>query len=434
METVASPSLWGLVPLLLYIALCFSRFGQIFAVLVGIVSAAIIGGHGIMEVAQGIRGGLGSFLGYIGMIILLGGGLGQVLKRTGVVHILVTMVTSRMKVDSERKAFAVVMICSVVIVSLLGTMAGGNAILAPILIPIAASVGVTPNAMAVLLHGAGATGLFLGPFTPPMVALMEFTGLSYPQVLLNAGIPVSVIMWVTTFLWAGVVQKRYRGRNAYEAADGTEGSAHPAEPRVASRAAVVFLVSMVVLVVYGILIEGGSTFVLPIMGITAFLTGIAGGLGVTEIIESVCEGAKNLVWLFFFFVLLDPFINFISAAGAFEAISQILAPYVQESSRAAFVAMTTLVGVFGVPGAAVAQAEVLNKMFLTLAQSMNIPMTVWVIVLLVGSQMTSFAIPEGDMQGQMGLARSDDLKSVLCNGWLIVLFTTLYALLRGYLL
>ena len=289
METVASPSLWGLVPLLLYIALCFSRFGQIFAVLVGIVSAAIIGGHGIMEVAQGIRGGLGSFLGYIGMIILLGGGLGQVLKRTGVVHILVTMVTSRMKVDSERKAFAVVMICSVVIVSLLGTMAGGNAILAPILIPIAASVGVTPNAMAVLLHGAGATGLFLGPFTPPMVALMEFTGLSYPQVLLNAGIPVSVIMWVTTFLWAGVVQKRYRGRNAYEAADGTEASAHPAEPRVASRAAVVFLVSMVVLVVYGILIEGGSTFVLPIMGITAFLTGIAGGLGVTEIIESVNE-------------------------------------------------------------------------------------------------------------------------------------------------
>ena len=106
-----------------------------------------------------------------------------------------------------------------------------------------------------------------------------------------------------------------------------------------------------------------------------------------------------IFWLFFFFVLLDPFINFISAAGAFEAISQILAPYVQESSRAAFVAMTTLVGVFGVPGAAVAQAEVLNKMFLTLAQSMNIPITVWVIVLLVGSQMTSFAIPEGDMQG-----------------------------------
>ena len=57
METVASPSLWGLVPLLFYIALYFSQFRQIFTVLVRIVSAAIIGGHGIMEVAQDIKNG-----------------------------------------------------------------------------------------------------------------------------------------------------------------------------------------------------------------------------------------------------------------------------------------------------------------------------------------------------------------------------------------
>ena len=65
---------------------------------------------------------------------------------------------------------------------------------------------------------------------------------------------------------------------------------------------------------------------------------------------------------------------------------------------------------------------------------LNIPMTIWVIVLLVGSQMTSFAIPEGDMQGQMGLAQSDDLKAMLCNGWLIVLFTVLYVMVRAVLL
>ena len=433
METAAAPSLIGLIPLLVYIALCFSKYGQIFAVLAGMLTAAVLGGHGMMEIAQGIRGGLGSFLGYIGMIILLGGGLGQVLKRTGVVNVMVAMVTSRMKVDSERKAFMVVMICSVIIVSLLGTMAGGNAILVPILIPIAASVGVTPNAMAVLLHGAGATGLFLGPFTPPMVALMEFTGLSYPQVLLNAGIPVSIIMWLCTFFWAGRVQKKYRGKNTYESTEGSEAIDVPDSAK-SQRAAWVFAVTMVLLVGYGIAIEGGSTFVLPIMGVTAFLTGIAGGLKITEIIDAICDGARNLIWLFFFFVLLDPFVNFISAAGAFEAITQYLAPFVQENSPAAFVAMTTLVGVFGVPGAAVAQAEVLNKMFLPLATDLGVPMTVWVIVLLVGSQMTSFAIPEGDMQGQMGLARSNDLKSMLCNGWLIVLFTTIYALFRGYMI
>ncbi len=36
----------------------------------------------------------------------------------------------------------------------------------------------------------------------------EFTGLSYPQYLVNAGIPISVIMWIVTFIWAGHVQRK----------------------------------------------------------------------------------------------------------------------------------------------------------------------------------------------------------------------------------
>lgn len=243
--------LWALVPLVLYIVLCFCPFGQIFAVIAGIIVAAVMGGHGLMDVAAGIRAGMGSFLGYIGLIILLG---------------------------------------------------------------------------------------------------------------------------------------------------------------------------------------GGSTFVLGLMLVTAALTGLAGRLKVKEIIDAVCDGARPLVWLFFFFVLLDPFINFISDAGAFQALAGVLAPYVEKSGHVAFVAFTTLVGIFGVPGAAVAQAEVLNKMFLELAQAQGIPMVLWAAVLLVGSQMTSFAMPEGDMQGQMGLARSDDLKSVLCNGWLICLFTTLYVVVRAFVI
>lgn len=64
--------LLGLVPLVVYIVFCFTRHGQIVAVSLGILVASIIGGHSIMDVASGIRGGLGSFLGYIGLIILLG--------------------------------------------------------------------------------------------------------------------------------------------------------------------------------------------------------------------------------------------------------------------------------------------------------------------------------------------------------------------------
>ncbi len=122
-----------------------------------------------------------------------------------------------------------------------------------------------------------------------------------------------------------------------------------------------------------------------------------------------------------------------SAAGAFQAISSLLEPFVKQSGPVGFVAMSTMVGVFGIPGAAVAQAEVINKMFLTLAQGLNIPMGIWAAVLLIGSQMTSFAIPEGDMQGQMGLARSNDLKAMLCNGWIIVFFTIVYVVVRTML-
>ncbi|MDY3868492.1 MAG: Na+/H+ antiporter NhaC family protein, partial [Pyramidobacter sp.] len=250
-------SLIGLIPLIVYIVFCFLPFGQIFAVMAGIVCAAAIGGHGLMEVASAIRAGLGSFLGYIGLIILLGGGLGMVLKRTGVVHYMVTAVTGKLKVDSQKKAFFVVMLTSVVIVSLLGTMAGGNAIIAPILIPIAASMGVVPNAMAVLLHGAGATGLFLGPFTPPVVALTEFTGINYVQFLLNAGLPISVIMWIVTFFWAGRVQKKYQGKTSYTDAIETEADKAMASNPKAGRAAAVFFVSMISLVAYGIVKGGG---------------------------------------------------------------------------------------------------------------------------------------------------------------------------------
>ncbi|MGI6253806.1 MAG: Na+/H+ antiporter NhaC family protein [Aminivibrio sp.] len=427
--------LLGLLPLLIYLVFCFTKYGQIVAVSLGILAASLIGGHGIMDVASGIRDGLGSFLGYIGLIILLGAGLGEVLKRTQVVNDLVTMVTDKLNVNSQKRAFFIVMLCSVIIVSLLGTMAGGNAILAPVLIPIVASVRITPNTMGVLFHGAGATGLFLGPFTPPVVALMEFTGLSYPQYLLHAGVPISIIMWIVTFIWAGVIQKKTEGTNHYSEEEMTAEKGLDWKPTPsARRATITFIVVMSSLVGYGIAINGGSTFVLAVMLGTALLTGLAGGLNVTEIVDTISEGSKRLIWLFFFFVLLDPFVNFMTDAGTFEALATLLKPYVEQGGAVAFLAFSTLVGVFGIPGAAVAQAEVINKMFLPLAQSLNIPMTIWVIVLLVGSQMTSFAIPEGDMQGQMGLAQSEDLKAMLCNGWLIVVFTVLYVMVRAVLL
>lgn len=114
-------------------------------------------------------------------------------------------------VRTQKRAMIATMVCSVVLVTLLGTLAGANAVIAPIVIPLVAAVGITPSALAVIFQGAGQTGLFLSPFSPPMVTLMSITGLSYPRLLLCAGLPVSIVMWVGTFLIANKVQKETQG-------------------------------------------------------------------------------------------------------------------------------------------------------------------------------------------------------------------------------
>ena len=58
-------------------------------------------------------------------------------------------------------------------------------------------------------------------------------------------------------------------------------------------------------------------------------------------------------------------------------------------------------------------------------------MTIWGTVLLIGSQITSFAYPTGDMIGQMGLARSKDLKSMIRNGMTITVVMIVYVIARA---
>jgi H+/gluconate symporter-like permease len=427
------PSIWGLLPLIVYIVLSFTRFNQLVAVSASVLLGAVMSGQTVLSTARAIQGGLGSFLTYVGLIILLGAGLGEVLNRTGVVKNLVYLVTKKMGVNSPQKAILTTMISSVLLVSLLGTLAGANAIIAPILIPIVAAVGITPSTLAVVFHGAGATGLFLGPFTPPVVALMGFTGITYPQVLLNAGLPISIIMWIITFVVALFIQKRTQGKYSYTAEDleSTELENWKPEGHV-NRATLVFLITMGAMVAYGIILKGGSSFAVAVMLITAVITGIAGKMSLNEIFDAICHGASRLMWLFFLFVMFNPFIQFVSETGAFTALANMLQPLIEKSGPVGFLGLSMLVGVFGIPGAAVAQLQVIHEMFLPLVEQLQIPMTLWALVLLVGSQMTFFAFPGGDMIGEMGLARSKDLKSMVINGLILTVAVAGYVMLRAF--
>jgi len=426
------PAIIGFLPLLLYIILSFKGKDITMVVLICVVLGAILTGQTPVSLGVAMSKALGSFMGLIGFIILMGAGVGEVLSQTGVAQNIVRLVITKMGVKSKNQAMVATMISSVLLVGLLGSMAGSNAILAPIIIPIVASFGITPNTLGVLLHGAGASGLYLGPFVPPVVTTMELAGISYGEYLLHAGIPVSVIVWIITYFVAKRTQKLTEGKYSYSEEDKVNSINFKPDRKV-TKATSVFLLSMLALIIYGMIAKAGASYVIVVMALVAFITGKVAGLSGEDTLKALIKGSSRMYWLFFMFVLYDPFLNFVTESGAFDALANYLKPLINYGGPKLFMIVSTLVGVFGVSGAAVAQEKVIHDMFLPLVNQLNFPMHLWAIVLLVGSQITFFAYPTGDMVGQMGLARSTDLKSMIKNGLLITLFTCLYVVVRAIL-
>jgi len=420
-----APTLWGLLPLFIFVILAFRNRHPVVAISIAIIVGAIMSGEGLVSIGSSIREGLSSFLGYIGLIIMAGAGLGKIAEKTGAAENIVRFIMVKIKLNTPSKAIIGTMFCSALLSGLLGTLAGANAVLAPVIIPIVAAAGLSPSVLAIIFQGAGTTGLFLGPFTPPMVTLMELTGLSYTQILISASIPLAVVVWAATFFFSKRVLSKTLLEQAYTAEDiidinkdngGFSEEDKKRKEKISKQATLTFLITLLGLIVYGVIIEGGSTFAIMIILLTSITTALAGRLSLNEMVETFFEGAKPLVWLFFQFVLFTPFIYYIEKLGGFEALANLLMPLVESGGKTALLNMITILGVAGIPGASVAQMTILNEMFLEIISGAGIPMTVWIMVLLVGSQMTEYLYPVGDTLGAMGIARSRDLKSMIIFG------------------
>lgn len=424
------PALIGFLPLVIYLYLAFKGKNLLSTVIICVLVGAVLTGQTPVSLSNEIANGLKSFLGLIGFIIMMGAGLGEVLTETKVARNLVEILIKKVGIKSQNQAIIVTMGTSTLLVSLLGTLAGANAMIAPILIPIVASFGLTPNALAVILHGAGACGLFLGPFVPPVITLMGITGLTYGAYLANVGIPVTILVLITTYYTGKKVQKQYEGIGVYSAEDMDRDEEFRSTPEI-DKATMVFAIVMIGMLAYGIYAKAGAAYAIVVMLAVAFTTGLTAGRSMMDIIGSLTKGATRMFWLFFMFVLYDPFLKFVTMTGAFTTLGDMLKPLIEVSGDIGFIIISTLVGIFGVSGAAVAQSVVLNDLFKNIVADINLPMTIWGTVLLIGSQITSFAYPTGDMIGQMGLARSKDLKSMIRNGISITIVMIIYVIVRA---
>lgn len=428
------PPILGLLPLLLYIVLAFRKdMHPVANVLICTILGAILVKQPLLGLGSVLAQSLGSFLALVGFIIMLGSALGVVLRKTGVAENIVNILMKKIGVNTPNRAILATMACSITLVTLLGTLAGANAVIAPIVIPLIAAIGITPSTLAAIFQGAGQAGLFIGPFTPPMVTIMGITGLTYPQVLFSAGLPVAIAMWIVTFFVAKHIQKSTQGIYNYSADVSLPSESYQPTPQTI-RATKAFLATLALLVIYGIFKKGGASYAVVVMITTAIVTGLAGGLSLSSIFDGMMEGCGRLVWLFIIFVFFDPFLNFVEKSGAFNALVEMLSPHIANTGKVGFVLFSTMVGIFGVNGAAVAQAIMIDKLFRGFLDSFGVSMYLWALVVLIGSQITSFAYPGADMLGQMGLAQSKDVKSMLKAGYAIIVVTLLVAVAAAYVL
>lgn len=421
------PPILGFLPLIVYMILSLRGVDLLLTACISVALGAVLTGQSLVSFGNVMYASLGSFLALVGLIIMMGAGLGEVLKKTKVAHNIVYLSITKMHLKTPRQGLCATMVICTILVAMLGTLAGSNAIIASIVIPILASMGVVPGALAIAMQGGATCGLIMGPFTPNTLTVMGLTGLSYPEYLLKVSLPLSVIIWIVSYVMANRLQERGKGTEAFGSEDLADIDEFVPNADI-MRGTAVFLLTMALLIINGILSKAGAAYAIVVMILVALTTGIAAKMSFTDILKTFVEGGAKLYWLFFMFLLYNPFLDFVAQAGAFDAVVTYMRPLVDAGGNVAFTLLAALIGIFGISGAGVAQAKIIHELFFSTVTAIGLPIGLWGFVILIGSVLTCFVMPNPDNIGTLGLAHSNNLKGMLVNGWvamavsLIVLF------------
>ncbi|MBU2701404.1 hypothetical protein Ga0466249_002520 [Sporomusaceae bacterium BoRhaA] len=422
--------LLGLLPLLIYVVLVFRDMDPLPVTVLCVLIGAILTHQSLISFADVMSKAMGSFLALVGLIIMLGRGLGEVMTEAKVSHTLVHRIIYGIGIDTENKAMLGMMLACLVVVGLLGTMAGGNAILAPIVLPIAAAAGLSRSTVGVLFQACGEEALILGPFTPPVVTLMGLTHTNYGEMLLKVALPIALVTLITTWIVVHRIQKATKNSNAYVVPENVEQFIPTTRQ---TQASILFVITFIIAVVYGIIAKAGTAYVIVVMLSLSLITGLAGGLSVDRISKLVVKGMAGNVGLFILFLFLEPFMNFVEQAGGFKALAIIFQPLVNLGGKPFVAIMGGLTGAFGLTGATVAVMKMLNDMFGTLVTQFGVSMAAWSVGLVVATRVANFVYPGSNMFSSMGFAESQDIKSMIKNGVTVAGAQIVFLIIYAYL-
>jgi len=428
------PTLWGVVPILMYAVLCLLGMDLVVATVVSLIGGVLVAQQTPVEFGDLLGESVGDMVTMIGLVIMLGAAVGEVLRVTGAAH---TIVRSVMQLAGERSQRAVqigVMLSCLVLVTSLGTLAGALAIAAPVLLPIAARVGFTRSATAAMMFVGGCAGLALAPFAGSNVAIMKAAEVGYLTYLGYGAAPLAVLSLLVAMAIIPWIQRRTATTDDFYSEDELDTEEADVPPG-ARRATAVFLVLLVLTVVYATVTAAGTSFPLLALPLLGVATGVAGRLPVTEIAVHMYRGASRLISIFLLFWLLAALFLVIDSLKPFDVVLQLFGPQLQSTSGLGFAVAIALLGWVGVPGATAAQVVLLDQVFGGIAATVGVGAGAWVIVLLWASKADTYGpFPNANMVAVMGLARSTNLRSLLYTGWMVLIpASILYVVLLAVL-
>lgn len=417
-------ALSSLLVIVLYAILVFRNVEPLAATAICVGVGFLFNLSSPIEMAKTLEGSLSSFLALVGFIIMLGRGLGEVLHETKVSHTLVYKIIYGIGVNTQRKVKIGIVFSSIVIVAVLGTLAGGLAIIAPILRPVAAKVKLSRPSFAVLMQASGEEALILGPFAPPVVALLGVTGISYPTMLLHASIPIACVTVITTWLMAGKLQKMYPDEVFEE--ENIEAFVPSKKNNLVT---FYFIFAFIGCVIGGMLFQAKTSFVIFVMLFLAISTGLLGGISFSKILDLVVEGMKKNFQIFFIFLLLDPFLNLVEQAGGFKAFTDLITPLANFGGSHMLAVIVGVTGAFGMPAASAAVIKMLYSMFNASATHLGLSITTFAFSMLLATRITNFAYPGANMFATMGFAESKNIKAMIFNGLTVTLVQVVFLII-----
>ena len=430
---VHSPSLLALIPLLIFIVLAFREVNNTIAALAGCLAGVFLLGLGVKDVAKGIQSALGSSTVMMGVIVMMGAALGALMNEAHVTHTIVYWFVKKIGVNTRTKGKIVLILCTIVVFGLLGTMGGGVAVLAPIMIPVMASLGMAPTVVSMLFFAAGQVGITVGPLVSVTLTTLEVTGLSYGQLMLQAVLPFSIFLLLGNWIGANRVQKRLEGKEHYEITDDMEDINSIVISRKELVTTLAFLITFIGLVVYGVISKQGTNYALVVMLILSFVVTVFSKTNPSKAMGIFIKGLSSMTSLFVLFIFFQLLIDMVSLGGGFDALSNLLGGAARAGGPSGVMLVSALVGGFGIEAASVAEIKIIGEMFGQLARDVGLPMGCFAVSILAATRLTGATYPTSNFMMLMGTGRGSNIKEGLKISWTGVAFAVVFIIIYAFI-